>query len=80
MMYAYTSNRKPEDILDKEELVIGQTYKGYCRNATEAVWTGKNFEYDRQKFDFKYKDHCNHPSDDIGFDVFMPLRRLNEGL
>jgi len=80
MMFSYHRNGKEEDILDKSELVVGQTYKGRCRNATEAVWNGKQFEYQRTKFTFTYTDYINHPEDDNGFDVFMPLRRLNEGL
>lgn len=25
----------------KEELVVGETYQGNCRNASEAVWNGR---------------------------------------
>ncbi len=80
MMFSYHRNGKEEDILDKDELVVGQTYKGRCRNATEAVWLGDKFEYIREKFGHQYPETINHPADDNGFDVFMPLRSLNEGL
>jgi hypothetical protein len=77
MMFSYHRNGIEEDILDKSELVVGQTYKGRCRNATEAVWTGKGFEYTRHKFGDSYKETIEHPEDDRGSDVFMPLRSLN---
>ena len=35
--------------IPKKDLVIGKTYIGSCRNAGEAVWLGKQFEYDRYK-------------------------------
>lgn len=80
MMFTYPGRSKPQDILDKDELIVGKEYRGHCRNADRAVWTGKNFEYERSKFGDVYKDHVVHPADDCGFDVFMPLRSLNEGL
>lgn len=80
MMFSYHRNGREEDILDKDELVIGKTYRGRCRNASSAVWTGTGFEYLRHKFDFEYKESIPHPEDDAGFDVFMPLRSMNEGL
>lgn len=78
MIFNYCGNDK--DILDKSELVVGQTYKGLCRNATEAVWTGKVFEYTREKFGDSYPETINHPEDDDGYDVFLPLRNINERL
>lgn len=80
MMFDYHGNGKPFDILDKSELVVGQMYKGMCRNATEALWNGTTFEYEREKFKTTYTEKLPHPEDDQGFDVFMPLRSLNEGL
>ena len=77
MMFSYQRNGHEEDILDKSELVVGQTYKGRCRNATEAVWKGEYFEYTRSKFGDSYQEKINHPEDDRGFDVFMPTRSLN---
>ena len=31
--------------IPKSQLTIGKTYKGYCRNASEATWNGKVFVY-----------------------------------
>lgn len=78
MIFEY--NGQPFDILDKSELVVGQTYRGKCRNASEAVWTGTGFEYERTKFYHTYKETIPHPEDFQGFDVFLPIRRLNERL
>lgn len=80
MIFNYYGNDK--DILDKDELVVGQTYKGLCRNASEAVWLGEGygFEYTRHKFGDSYKERIPHPADFNGFDVFLPLRKSNEGL
>lgn len=69
-----------KDILDKDELVVGQTYKGLCRNATEAIWNGERFEYTRCKFGACYTETINHPEDFQGYDVFLPLRKANERL
>lgn len=78
MIFSYYGHDK--DILDKDELVVGQTYKGLCRNATEAVWDGERFEYTRYKFGDSFKEKIRHPEDFNGYDVFLPLRRANEGL
>jgi hypothetical protein len=60
--------------IPKKELVIGKTYIGSCRNASEAVWLGEQFEYDRYKFGFTFKEKINHFEDDNGYDLFVPLR------
>lgn len=78
MIFNYYGNDK--DILDKDELVVGRTYKGLCRNATEAVWNGQRFEYTRHKFGDSFTEQINHPEDFNGYDVFLPLRKVNEGL
>ena len=56
--------------IPKKDLIIGRKYKGRCRNATEAVWVGGYFVYERRKFDFVYNERINHPEDDNGFDLF----------
>lgn len=80
MKFDYHGNGGSWDVLDKSELVVGQTYKGMCRNASEAVWLGDKFEYTRSKFGHSYQETLPHPEDDQGYDVFMPLRSLNERL
>lgn len=62
--------------IPKSELEIGVTYKGYCRNASKAVWTGKDFEYDRYKFGDTFKERINHFEDDNGLDLFVPYEKI----
>ena len=54
----------------KEDLIVGKKYKGHCRNASEAVWDGKCFEYTRYKFGDSYQERIRCPEDFIGYDVF----------
>lgn len=64
----------------KKDLVDGVTYKGSCRNATEARWNAELncFIYQRYKFGSVYDDTCNHPEDDDGFDLFVPMEEIDE--
>lgn len=62
------------EVIPKNELVIGQTYEGNCRNADTALWTGTEFEYYRYKFGDVYKETINHFEDDDGYDVFVPMK------
>lgn len=57
--------------LPKSEMIVGATYSGRCRNASEAVWLGNCFEYTRYKFGDEFKELINHPEDDNGFDLFI---------
>lgn len=56
--------------LPKEKLVAGKRYRGHCRNASEAVWDGKQFEYIRYKFGDSFPEKINCPEDFNGYDVF----------
>jgi hypothetical protein len=58
----------------KKDLVIDQAYIGDHRNATVAKWDGKQFVYNRTKFNMVYEDKCNHFEDDDGFALFVPIR------
>ena len=60
--------------IPKKELKIGQTYIGTCRNFSEAVWKGKEFEGNRYKWGMWQVDKINHFEDDDGYDVFVPLK------
>lgn len=60
--------------IPKDELVVGKTYIGNCRNATEAVWDGEKFTYMRTKFGNTYPETINHFQDDDGYDVFVPIK------
>lgn len=62
--------------IPKKDLVVGKKYSGICRNTSEAVWNGKEFEYKRYKFGFIYDDTINHYEDDDGYDVFVPFEKI----
>ena len=64
--------------IPKEELIVGETYIGDCRNASEAVWNGERFTYMRTKFGTTYPEDINHFQDDNGYDVFVPIKLKNE--
>lgn len=60
--------------IPKKDLIIGKTYLGDCRNASEATWNGNVFVYKRNKFGFVYEEEINHFEDDDGYDLFVPLK------
>ena len=55
-------------------LEVGKTYIGTCRNASEAVWQGDHFVYQRSKFGDTYPEKINHFQNDDGYDVFVPIK------
>lgn len=65
--------------IPKIELVDGCDYYGKCRNNNKATWRqDKNcFEYEREKFGNTYIDTINHFEDDNGYDLFVPLKRVD---
>lgn len=60
--------------IPKSELVIGKTYIGGSRNASEAIWNGKTFTYKRHKFGYTFLEDINHFEDDDGYDLFIPIK------
>jgi len=60
--------------IPKKDLIVGKTYLGDCRNASEATWNGKVFVYKRRKFNWEYDEEINHFEDDDGYDLFVPLK------
>ena len=64
--------------IPKSELVVGQEYKGHCRNASRATWDGKKFHYERYKFGYTFDETINHYEDDYdpGIDVFVPVKEI----
>lgn len=62
----------------KKDLIVDQIYIGDHRQARVAKWNGKEFVYNRTKFNNVYEDKCNHFEDDDGFALFVPLRVGNE--
>jgi hypothetical protein len=65
-------------MIPKKDLVVGGIYYGKCRNARVAVWDGTCFIHWRNKWGDKYEEDINHPEDDKGFDVFVPIRKLSD--
>ncbi|ANJ65197.1 hypothetical protein FROZEN_68 [Erwinia phage vB_EamP_Frozen] len=63
--------------IPKEELIVGKRYKGRCRNATEAVWDGKQFEYTRSKFGHTFQEKIYCPEDDDVYDVFYAQQAID---
>lgn len=61
-----------------DKLEVGKTYIGSCRNASEAVWLGDKFEYQRYKFGSTFPEKINHFQDDDGYDVFVPIKVKDE--
>ena len=59
-----------------DQLEIGARYEGTCRNASEAVWNGKQFEYKRYKFGDWMDARINHFQEDDGNDLFVPIRKM----
>lgn len=59
--------------IPKSELIVGETYLGDCRNASEATWNGEKFVYKRYKFGSTFDETINHFMDDDGHDVFVPM-------
>ena len=63
--------------LPKADLVIGDYYKGHCRNARIAKWQGDRFVHLRTKFGHTYAEEICHPDDEKHFDVFFPTERID---
>ena len=62
--------------IPKEKLITGKRYEGACRNASEAEWDGEKFTYKRHKFGDVYDENINHFQDDDGYDLFVPLKEI----
>lgn len=64
--------------IPKEWLEVDVEYIGNCRNSDRAVWKGDHFEYERYKFGFTYTDKINHFQDDDGYDLFVPIKKVEK--
>lgn len=75
-IYAAENNLQIKDLapIPKSELISGNVYRGICRNASVANWTGLYFVYKRNKFGYVYEEKINHYEDDDGYDVFVPIK------
>lgn len=66
------------DSLKKEELVVGQWYKGLkVRVGNVACWDGQQFHYWRHKWGTWYMDTVNHFEDDNGYVLFFPIKPVD---
>lgn len=67
------------EMIPKEKMIAGRWYQGVCRNATMALWDGKEnkFTYIRYKFGFMLDD-IEHFEDvkDKGYDGFIPIKEV----
>ena len=70
-----------EDIggITKNKLEHLSYYIGICRNSSVAQWNEKEnkFLYMRNKMGNYFVDKINHPEDDDGYDLFIPLKKVN---
>lgn len=64
--------------IPKDQLEVGAAYYGDCRNASEAVWDGEKFTYQRYKFGFTFPEKINHFQDDDGYDLFVPIKKIEK--
>ena len=72
--FSYYDEIYSKGIIRKKDLIKNQYYLGKCRNSDVAFWNGFEFLYSRYKFGSSYIDTINHPEDDNGYDLFIPLR------
>lgn len=72
------ANLKRCGAIPKEELEVGAEYIGSCRNADKALWTGREFIYQRSKFGSTYTESVEHFDSDTIFDVFVPIKKVNK--
>lgn len=63
--------------IPKDKLEVGATYEGKCRNFKEALWNGTEFFGTRYKFGEWHIDHVNHFQDDNGYDLFVPIKKID---
>ena len=68
--------------IHKTRMVDGEYYFGHCRNASVARWSEAKgcFEYMRTKFGQRFAEDINHPEDDDGCDLFVPLFECVPGI
>ena len=64
-------------VIRKEDLKNGEYYWGKCRNSSLAMWDGNVFIYLRTKFTSTSAETINHIADDDGYDLFVPIKKLN---
>lgn len=56
-----------------DDLVFGHYYFGYSQNAHFAYWNGDVFVVSVWEMDQRAFDEIDHPENDEGFDIFVPV-------
>ena len=71
---------KKMGMIPLEDLQDKSYYYGICRNTRIAQWVKSEscFFYMREKHKSFYIAEINHPANDNGFDLFIPLRKISE--
>lgn len=66
--------------IPKCKLKIGQWYLGDTRNASYAMWNGKEFEYLRTKWNYQFTDTVKHFEDALtdNYALFVPIKEINK--
>lgn len=69
-------------MLKKVDLEDGTFYFGCCRNTETAQWSKADncFKYTRLGHfpGDEYEDTVEHPEDDQGSDIFVPIKKVTE--
>lgn len=70
-----------DSLITKQELIHGEYYYGFCRNANTARWNAERnkFYHWRDKFGQRFVETINHYEDDNGFDTFKPRQLIDYG-
>lgn len=78
----WLAHAEAQGMVAKKDLVDGKYYAGDCRNASVARWNAaKNlFDYQRRKWGEYFVDTIEHPEDDDGYDVFVPVGEVEPKL
>lgn len=65
-------------MLRPSQLEDGAYYLGDCRNATVACWSAEHqtFAYVRNKFGSSFTEEIEHPANDDGYDLFIPVAKV----
>lgn len=65
-------------MIKQTDLEDGAYYLGWCRNAVIAKWQVDKdcFIHWRTKFGSVFTEEINHPENDDGFDLFVPLKKV----
>lgn len=66
------------EYLKREDLVEGKRYYCLARNFRVGTWNGKEFEYERVKFNMKFPDTEKHWDEGAPYGTVKPLALMKE--